>query len=125
MLDSPGGDLEAAMELGRLIRLREVQTQGEPGGSCASACVWAFAGGRDRFYQFWGGPLLVHRFDGPNGDHGEATAQSEVARISSYPDEMGLDHQLLELSLETPSEIGTATIRRDGVTATLIKRPIP
>jgi hypothetical protein len=51
-LDSPGGNVEAAMESGRLIRLRELQTEVAPGGSCASACVWAFAGGRDRIYRF-------------------------------------------------------------------------
>jgi hypothetical protein len=107
LLDSPGGDVEAAMALGRLFRLRKVTTMIMTGESCASACVWAFAGGSDRFYNerhYTSGPLLVHRFHGAEGDNGEAHAQAEVARISRYLDDMGVDHQLLELSLETPSE---------------------
>ena len=116
-LDSPGGNVEAAMELGRLIRLRELQTEVAPGRGCASACVWAFAGGRDRIYRSsLFGPLLVHRFYGVNGDNGEANAQALVARISHYLDEMGVGHQLLEMALETPSET-VATVPFDNAHA--------
>lgn len=47
-LNSPGGNMEAGMDVGRVIRDRRLSTYIEPGQTCASACVLAFLGGAVR-----------------------------------------------------------------------------
>lgn len=44
-LDSPGGDLYAALEIGYLFREYDVATLVHAGGSCREACAMAFLGG--------------------------------------------------------------------------------
>lgn len=56
--DSPGGDLSEAMAMGRWIRQTKAKTGVAPHSSCASACVYAFAGGVDKYLA---GELLIHR----------------------------------------------------------------
>lgn len=43
--NSPGGDLNEAMSIGRWIRKKKLTTGIAKEDSCASACVYAFAGG--------------------------------------------------------------------------------
>lgn len=47
-IDSLGGDVRAAMEIGRIVRRREMGVNVIPETSCASACVLVFAAGVDR-----------------------------------------------------------------------------
>ena len=47
-IDSPGGSIRAAMEIGRIMRQREMDVLVHPGASCASACVLVFAAGVER-----------------------------------------------------------------------------
>lgn len=54
VLDSPGGDLQAGIEIGKAIRLRGLTTAVLPGGDCASACALAWLGGRDRLLDVSG-----------------------------------------------------------------------
>lgn len=46
--DSLGGDVEAAIELGRFLRARNATTLVPANATCASACVLAFLGGAQR-----------------------------------------------------------------------------
>jgi hypothetical protein len=46
---SPGGNLVAAIEIGRIIRLRNFATGVAPKTRCASACALAWLGGTQRF----------------------------------------------------------------------------
>jgi len=48
-LDSRGGDIEAAMGIGRLFRKHETQVKIEVEGSCYSACIFLLAGAVERF----------------------------------------------------------------------------
>ena len=57
-LDSGGGDPSVAMEIGKLIRERRLNTYIAPDDSCASACVYIAVAGVLR-YAF--GDLRVHR----------------------------------------------------------------
>lgn len=45
LLDSPGGVLGEALDMGRLLRDRRLGTRVATGAECASACVFVFAGG--------------------------------------------------------------------------------
>lgn len=56
-LDSEGGDVDEAMAIGQAIRAVSATTIH---GTCASACVYAFLGGRERFVSPEGG-LSIHR----------------------------------------------------------------
>jgi hypothetical protein len=47
-IDSPGGSIRTAMEIGRIVRQREMDVSVTPKMSCASACVLVFAAGVER-----------------------------------------------------------------------------
>jgi ATP-dependent protease ClpP protease subunit len=57
-LNSPGGDVYAAMDIGRQIRVRSMRTKVAKGDTCVSACVFVFVGGVNRSL---GGQLGIHR----------------------------------------------------------------
>jgi hypothetical protein len=59
-LSSPGGDVYAAMDIGRQIRVRSMETKVAKGDSCVSACVFVFVAGVSRHLHF-GGQLGIHR----------------------------------------------------------------
>lgn len=56
--DSLGGDVESAIELGRLLRARHATTLIPANATCASACVLAFLGGAERLAL---GRIGIHR----------------------------------------------------------------
>ena len=113
--DSPGGSVEGAVELGRLIRRLQFNTCLEddyrevipekitktrmiaPRASCASACTLAFVGGVNRYV----GETVrygVHQFSGVDKDVGEAAAQYTVVRLAAYLEQMGVKRNLLDLA---------------------------
>jgi hypothetical protein len=104
-LNSPGGNLFAGMELGRIIRKRGASThivdhRTIRPGTCYSACAMTFLGGVYRFNEN-GGRYGVHRASllvGPNGklDLGEDLSTA----IGSYIREMGVDPRLLDLCMK-------------------------
>jgi hypothetical protein len=120
---SPGGNLAAGLELGRLIRAaggrtevsRTVfQSNGEyydriEPGVCASACAYAFLGGVDR--ELKNGPeghtgLGFHQFYSPEGKGGAGDAQIVSAIILNYLIEMGVNLTISSLAaLATPDQI--------------------
>lgn len=57
-LNSPGGDSDVAMQIGRLIRRNGLNTYVAPGDACSSACVYILIAGIER-YAF--GTIGVHR----------------------------------------------------------------
>jgi hypothetical protein len=102
-LNSPGGNLFAGMQLGRLIREHGAWTyivdfRTLLPGECYSACALAFLGGVQRFNDH-GARYGVHqaslRVDGANGlrDLGADLAGA----VGSYMREMGVDARLLDL----------------------------
>ena len=121
--DSPGGNLVAALELGRLIRARGLDTyvggpyeafEGFSGpaqeitrtlsrrGICFSACAYAFLGGVSREINE-GGTYGIHRFYSGDRPLGDASTQVAMTILASYLDEMGVDRRLLDLASLTPS----------------------
>lgn len=122
--DSPGGSLIAALELGRLIRARGLDTYvggpyealmgfSEPAGEdirslvkqgiCFSACAYAFLGGVSREITEQG-RYGVHQFYSGGRPMGDATTQVAMTVLASYLDEMGVDRRLLDVASMTPSE---------------------
>ena len=105
--DSEGGNIMAALELGRAIRKAGLDTYQEQGRECASACSLLFASGVNRsaddqvigVHQSW--------FDTEAGiemEEAVSAVQELTADMLTYLIEMGVDPKLLQLSLTTPSD---------------------
>ena len=113
LMSSPGGDLGQSVIMGELIRARGLVTavgttdaSGQVrGGSCASACVFVYAGGTVR-YDIGGSRLGVHRFttSGPGGGDPVADTQRVTGLVLSYLKRMGISSSLVE-AMSATSEI--------------------
>lgn len=110
LLSSPGGNLNQSMIMGENIRSHGLVTavgtidsagQIRP-GSCASACVTAFAGGTVR-YDIAGSRLGVHRFTSRGGGSGDAVADTQrtTGVMLAYLKRMGISASLVELMSAT------------------------
>ena len=117
--NSPGGNLFAAMELGRIIRERgnattigRSLTLANPemsmdvihrsGAICYSACAYAFIGGSSR--SLGGGLLGVHRFGSNSFSVSGDIAQIVSSEVAAYIAEMGVDQRLLQIASRTSFE---------------------
>lgn len=108
-LSSPGGRLDQGLIMGEIIRSRGLTTvvakvdgEGRPQPSyCASACVFAFAGGKVR-EAFPGSALGVHQFSSEmskGGDPGRdivAETQRTTGMILEYMTRMGVAPSIME-----------------------------
>lgn len=115
VFDSPGGNVGAAIRLGRLIREARLQTSvGQTRlfegstfeseilkGRCESACVLAYVGGLVRMIDE--GSLGVHQFFDPAGGAipSEAT-QLLMGQILLYLLDMRINTQILSIASGTP-----------------------
>jgi hypothetical protein len=105
MFNSLGGDLIAALELGREIRLAGWSTTiGTPGlsflshkpGECDSACTFAFLGGKIR--SIAPGSLYgVHRFWGTLAGDIQQSTQKIAGDLVAYIREMGVSAEMYTL----------------------------
>lgn len=109
-LNSPGGDLQEALKIGRLIRNAGKQTiigslagvdtfegtnrpDGYPKkGRCESACAYAFMGGQER--RLGSGKLGLHRFYSTERGLTSDEAQFLSGLLVEYMVEMGIDARL-------------------------------
>ena len=107
ILDSPGGSVSDALEIGRVIRILEVTTQIPSGNVCLSACPYVFVGGLQRSVDP-DGRLGVHQHS-----FGESTIlpaflatqdiQSGQAEVLAHLDDMGIDLRIMGPALATPA----------------------
>lgn len=120
-IDSMGGDVEAAIGIGRLIRdhwfstsvgsyvldhdqdSEHIVPRRHDDGTCASAATLAYLGGRLRYLSN-GSTFGVHQFSFQNPSPDDvAHSQMLSARIASYIHDMGVPTGFLELSSSTSS----------------------
>jgi hypothetical protein len=105
VLDSPGGSVTEAMQIGAYIRSRGLDTMVVENGLCASACPLAFAGGvaRIAFRTSWIG---VHRafILGREGDtqSGLRQGQQLAAACMRHLEQLGIDPRAWIHALATP-----------------------
>jgi len=85
-LDSPGGDVAVAMEVGRMLRRARAWTDMRNGGSCASACVLTFLGGVNRRPH---GKIGLHRAYAASPSDSAKDAQTKRDEIDRLITEMG------------------------------------
>lgn len=107
-LNSPGGSLDDAMAMARMVRERGLSTSVEDGAICASSCPLMLAGGTSRtvadkaavgLHQFYAGSELPTAPAQAMSD-----AQTTAARISRYLTEMEVDPALWLHALDTPPQ---------------------
>ena len=107
-LNSPGGALDDAMAMAKLIRERGLRTEVADGALCASSCPLLLAGGQVRgagrraavgVHQFYAAAPVV---SGP--EQAMSDAQATTARISRHLAEMGVDPALWLHALDTPPQ---------------------
>jgi hypothetical protein len=105
-LDSPGGSLDDAMAMARLIREKGLSTEVRDGALCASSCPLILAGGSVRkvaekaavgVHQFY---AVSNRELGP--EQAMADAQLTTARITRHLIDMGVDPAMWLHALDTP-----------------------
>lgn len=108
-INSPGGALDEAMEMGRLVHARKLATEVADGALCASSCPLFFAGGDERLagaqagigvHQFYAVAAPEQKQVGPA--QAMADAQVTTARITRHLDDMGVDPEVWLHALDTP-----------------------
>lgn len=106
ILDSSGGDVLAALRMGRQIREAGLDTEvrakgpGTAEGSCASACVYVLMGGVARTVRP-GAKVGVHQVFGRGGELSNADSQALTALIAVHLKRCGGGIDLLIAALRT------------------------
>ncbi|MFG1462053.1 hypothetical protein V5F77_04055 [Xanthobacter sp. DSM 24535] len=109
VLRSPGGSVQDALAMGRLIRAKGFATEVPAGAYCASSCPLVFAGGVER-NAGRKAAIGVHQVYGatpPSGGavpDGMAQAQRVSAECQRYLRDMGVDLEVWLRAMETPKE---------------------
>jgi hypothetical protein len=113
-LDSPGGVVDEALSIGKLIRAKGFDTSVAAGALCASSCPLVFAAGKERLataqsaigvHQIYaataGGPLTSQL-----AAAGAALSNSQTltAQISRYLKSMGVEDEVWLKAMETPPD---------------------
>lgn len=107
-LNSPGGVVDEALEIGRMLRAEEAETVILPGMICASACPYMLAGGIDRRVSKRGVVgMHQHYYETPaylpafwaveNVQHGQG-------QVMEFLIEMGVNSSVMLHSLNTPPD---------------------
>ncbi|MDH4442065.1 MAG: hypothetical protein QE284_16975 [Rhizobium sp.] len=107
-LNSPGGSVEDALKMSKLIREKGLNTRVATKALCASSCPLVFAGGVTREAEE-DAILGVHQvFNAgemrPSAEQAMSAAQSTTARIARHLDDMGIGDGLWINALETPPD---------------------
>jgi hypothetical protein len=100
-LDSPGGNVAAALKIGRLLRKLHALAEVKENAVCLSSCVYILAGAVSRIVE---GQVGIHRPYDPNGEIKTEVEQKEKYRklgkqIVAYFKEVNIPTRLYEDSL--------------------------
>jgi hypothetical protein len=97
MLNSNGGSVSVAIQIGQIVRKAEIPVVVPSWGRCASACVLVYAGGVIRLNY---GPIQIHRPYSSNSDRTLTQAQDRFANMErdmrSYLRSMNVSESLFE-----------------------------
>lgn len=123
-LDTLGGEVPAALAIGRLLRKEQIGVQIDPQGICYSACVMVLAGAVTRNIQ---GKVGIHRpyYDVPKDDISADKLsdqfQKMLQELRAYFREMNVNEQLADAMLRTEPEhmrvLDSAELNNYGLTA--------
>ena len=122
-LSSPGGDVQAAIEIGRMLREKRIHVVVV--NQCASACVLVYAGGVARIAS---GPVIIHRpyFSGRDGavTYAETQKDYETLRnlVRGYLQEMNVSPGLWEAMVSIAPSDGHALTKIEQNSFGLLER---
>ncbi|QFI70240.1 ATP-dependent Clp protease proteolytic subunit [Sinorhizobium alkalisoli] len=106
-LNSPGGSVEDALAMSKLIRERQLDTKVASRALCASSCPIVFAGGVARIAEK-DAVVGVHQVFSGSGqttaEQAMSAAQSTTARVARHLHSMGIGAGLWINALETPPD---------------------
>lgn len=107
-VNSPGGSVDDALAMSKLIRQKGLNTKVATKALCASSCPLVFAGGVAREAEK-DAIVGVHQVfnagrERPSPEQAMSGAQSTTARIARHLDEMGIGNGLWINALETPPD---------------------
>ncbi len=127
-LNSPGGSVDDAIAMSKLIRDRKLETKVVSRALCASSCPIAFAGGAERIAEK-DAVIGVHQvFNGsrerPSAEQAMSSAQSTTARVARHLEEMGIASGLWLYALETPPDRLYYLTGKEMTDFRLVTRPI-
>ena len=116
-VNSDGGDLEAAIAIGRLLRKKEIAVDVLEGSRCASACVFILAAGVLRVTF---GDVIIHRpylaNDLPGASGYDANYKRTAQLIRGYLAEMNIPAALGDRMLAIPPDEGqTLTVEEQNL----------
>lgn len=111
VLHSPGGSVDDALAMARLVRGKRIVTAVPDDGYCASACPLLFAGGLERIAgaQSWIGVHQVFAVDTAAGrprdlDRSIADIQATIAECQQLLLDMGVKPELWIKAMKTPPD---------------------
>jgi hypothetical protein len=128
VLQGDGGDLQAGINIGTAIRLKNYATLVPPDSTCASACAIAWLGGAPRLMED-GSKIGFHAaYELKNGQTTEAGAPN--ALLGSYLGKIGLPDRAVVYIASAPPDgmtwLSAAEAEKMGIDVkTIAQRPAP
>lgn len=108
ILQSPGGSVSDAMELGRHIRAQGIDTQMLAGEFCYSACPYLLASGATRDIDDDASVGVHQHYFGENSFLPAGFAVEDIQRgqgeVMTYLNDMGIDPLVMQHALSTPPD---------------------
>ncbi|KIN73158.1 COG3904 family protein [Sulfitobacter guttiformis] len=108
ILNSPGGSVQDALELGRALRLAGLETEMRDGDICYSACPYLLAAGTKRSVPETAFVGVHQHYFGENTLLPAFVAVEDIQRgqglVMRYLDEMGIDPLVMQHALVTPPD---------------------
>lgn len=101
-LDSPGGALFPALEIGRLLREERASVRVRDGASCVSACVFALMGATERDVDAGAG-IAIHR-PSLGSEKDDATVDAMSAQLVQYAQQMNVARGLVDDMMRIPAD---------------------
>jgi hypothetical protein len=109
-VDSQGGELFAALEIGRLLRAEGAAMVVGPGASCVSACVFVLMGARERHISsdarvgLHRPALHVPQDGGPRHARADALVQAMVEALVLYAQQMHVPRTIIDTMMALPPD---------------------
>ncbi len=106
-LNSRGGSLEEAMEIGRWVRKNKIHTRMPSNSECISSCVYIFAAGVSRVsFSFWAQKVGIHRpyLTQLPKEGVQVAMRKALADSRAYFAEMNVPEQLADAMFSVPPD---------------------
>jgi len=100
-IDTHGGSLYAALEMGRLLREESASISVGSHAQCSSACVFVLMGAPERRVAP-GARIGIHRPSLGAGES-EQTVDAMVPQLRQYADEMGVSRRIVDDMMRIPA----------------------